>query len=83
MDAAIADFLKRLEAQEQDHYAWLHRAVSCLPVPGKVDPKGPRLSLHSAMEAGMLQRMNDEGARRFTPSEVLLLYQHAQDHRYI
>ena len=47
---------------------------------GKVDPKG--LSVHTAMEAGMLQRMDGEEARRFTPSEVLL-YQHAQDHRYI
>ena len=41
-----------------------------LPVPGKVDPKG--LSLHAAMEAGILPLMNDEEARRFTPSEVLL-----------
>ena len=55
--------------------------MSRLPVPGKVDPKG--LSLHAVMEAGMLLRMNDEEARRwFTPSEVLL-YQHAQDYRYI
>ena len=52
MDAAIADFLKRLEAQEQDLYAGLHRAVSRLPVRDKVDPKG--LCLHAAMEAGML-----------------------------
>ena len=80
MDAAIADFFKRLEAQEQDLYAWLHRALSHLPVPGKVDPKGH--SVHAAMEAGMLQRMDDKESRCFTPSEVLL-YQHAQDHRYV
>ena len=64
----------------QDLYAGLHRAVSRLPVPGKVDPKG--LSLHATMEAGMLPPMNDEEPRRFTSSEVLL-YQHAQVHRYI
>ena len=33
---------------------------------------------HAAMEASMLQRMNDEEARRFTPS-VVLLYWHAQE----
>ena len=55
MDAAIADFLKRLEAQEQDLYAWLHGALSHLPVPGKVGPKG--LSVHAAMEADMLPLM--------------------------
>ena len=40
MVAAIADFFERLEAQEQDLYAGLHGALSHLPVPGKVDPKG-------------------------------------------
>ena len=70
-------FFKRLEAQEQEFYVGLHGA---LLVPGKVDPKGR--SAHAAMEAGMLPRMDDEEARRFTPSEVLL-YQHAQDHRYV
>ena len=80
MDAAISDFLKRLEAQEQEIYAGLHGALSHLPIPGKVDPKG--LSVHTAMEAGMLQRMDDEEARSFTQSEVLL-YRHAEDHRYV
>ena len=79
MDTAIADFFKRLDAQEQDLYARLHGALSHLPVPGK-DPKG--LSVHATMETGMLPRMDDEEARRFTPSEVLL-YQHAQDQRYV
>ena len=78
-DAAIADFFKRLEAQEGNHYAGLHRVLSRLPVPGKVDPKGH--SVHAAIEAGMLPHMDEEEARRFTPTEVLL-YQHAQDHRY-
>ena len=64
-------FFKRLEAQEQEFYVGLHGA---LLVPGKVDPKG--LSVHAAMEAGMLPRMDDEEARRLTPSEVLL-YQHS------
>jgi hypothetical protein len=80
MDAAIADFFKRLEAQERDLYAGLHGALSRLPVPGKEDLKAH--SVNTAMEAGMLPRMDDEEARRFTPSEVLL-YQHAQDHRYV
>ena len=80
MDAAIADFLKRLEAEEQELYAGLQSALSRLPVPGKVEPKA--LSVHAAMEAGMLPRMDDEEARRFTPAEVLL-YQHAQDHWYV
>ena len=80
MDAAIADFFKLLEAQEQELYTSLHGALSHLPVPGKVDPKG--LSVHAAMEAGTLLRMDDQEARRFTASEVLL-YRHAQDHRHV
>ena len=40
MDVVIADFLKRLEAREQELYAGLFGALSHLPVPGKVDPKG-------------------------------------------
>ena len=79
-DAAIADFFKRLEAQEQEFYAGLHGALSHLPVPGKVDPKG--LSVHAALEAGMLPHMDDEEALRFTPSQVLL-YLNAQDQRYV
>ena len=78
MDADIADFLKLLEAEEQELYAGLQSALSRLPVPGKVEA----LSVHAAMEAGMLPRMDDEEARRFTPAEVLL-YQHAQDHWYV
>ena len=58
MDAAIADFLKRFEAQQQELYAGLHGALSHLPVPGKVDPKG--LSVHAVMEAGLLTHMDDE-----------------------
>ena len=34
------------------------------------------------MEAGMLPRMDDEEARRFTPSEVLQ-YRDVWDHRYV
>ena len=80
MDAAIADFFKRLEAEEQELYAGLQIALSSLPVPGKVEPKV--LSVHAAMEAGMLPRIDDEEARCFTPAEVLL-YQYAQDHMYV
>ena len=80
MDAAIADFLRRLKAQEKELYAGLHGALSHRPVSGKVDLKG--LSVHAAMEAGMLQRMDDEDTLRFTPAEVLL-YWHAQDHWYV
>ena len=75
MDAAIADFFKRLEAQELELYASLITPA----VPGKVDLKG--LSVHPAMEAGMLPCIDDEEARRFTPSEVLL-NRYAQDYRY-
>ena len=80
IDAAIADFLKHLQPQEQELYAGPDGALYHLPVPGKVDPKG--LSIHAAMEAGILPRMDAEEARRFTPSEMLL-YKHAQDHRYV
>ena len=57
MDAAIADFLKCLEAEEQELYAGLHGALSHLPVPGKVDLK--ELSVHTAVGAGMLPHMDD------------------------
>ncbi len=55
-------------------------ATERLPVPGKVDQKGH--SVHAAIGAGVLQCMDDEEARRFTSSEVLL-YQHAQDQLYV
>ena len=74
MDAAITNFLKCLEAQEQELYAGLHGALIHQPVLGKVDLKG--LSVHASMEVGMLPRMDDEEVRRLTPSEVLL-YRHA------
>ena len=50
LDAAIASFLKHLEAQEQELYAGLHGALSHLPVPGKVDSKG--LSVHRPRSDG-------------------------------
>ena len=74
MDAAITNFLKRPEDQEQELYAGLHGALLHLPVLGKVDLKG--LFVHVSMEVGMLPRMDDEEAWRLTPSEVLL-YRHA------
>ena len=57
-DSAISDFLKHLEAQEKCGYTCLDDAVSCLPVPKKVDQAG--LSFPDAMDAGMLPRMDDE-----------------------
>ena len=80
MEAAIADFLKRLEVQENQGYRDLDEILSSLPVPRKVDHS--RVSVTAAMEAGMQPHMDDEESRRFTPSEVLL-YQHAQDRRCI
>ena len=50
MDTAIADFLKHLEAQEQEHLAGLDKALPHLPAPGKVDQKG--LSVHAACRHG-------------------------------
>ena len=70
MDEAIADFLKRFEKEERGGYHGLHATLSRLPLPGKMDQGG--LSVAEAEE---------EEARRFTPTEVLL-YQHAQDRRY-
>jgi len=78
MDAAIADFLRRLEGQEKHKYTGLDSVLSRLPVPKKVVQTG--MSVSAAVEAGMLPRMDEEESQRFTPSEVLL-YQHAQDHR--
>lgn len=80
MDQAIADFLKRFEKEELGGYRGLHATLSRLPMPGKVDRRG--LSVTEAIDAGMMPRMEEEEARRFTPTEVLL-YQHAQDRRYI
>ena len=78
MDTAMADFLKRLEAQEKRNYSGLDEVMSRLPVPKTVDQTG--VSVSDAIEAGMLPRMDEAESQRFTPTEVLL-YQHAQDHR--
>jgi hypothetical protein len=79
MDQAIADFLMLFEKEERGGYRGLHATLSRLPMPGKVDQRG--LSVTEAIDAGMMPRMDEEEARRFTPTEVLL-YQHAQDRRY-
>ena len=50
MDAAIADFSKRLGAQEQELYAGLHRALSHLPVPGKVEWEGAHSRKYQLLE---------------------------------
>jgi hypothetical protein len=78
-DRAIAEFLKRLEVQEEHGYTGLGDVLSRLPLPTTVDQPG--LPVHDAMEAGMLQRMDDEESQCFTPTEVLL-YQHAQDYSW-
>ena len=70
MEAAIADFLKRLKVQEKQGYRDLDAVLSLLPPPRKVDQSG--VSVTTAMEAGMLPRMDHEEARHFTPSEVVL-----------
>ena len=55
MEAAIADFLKRLEVQEKREYRDLVAVLSRLPVSRKVDQTG--VSVTAAMEAGMLPCM--------------------------
>ena len=80
MDEAITDFLRRFEKEERGGYHGLHATLSRLPLPGKVDQQG--LSVTEAIDAGMMPRMEEEEALRFTPTEVLL-YQHAQDRRYM
>jgi hypothetical protein len=52
---AIALFLERV--QEQYSYTGLGDVLSRLPLPTTVDQ--PWLSVHYAMEAGMLQHMDD------------------------
>ena len=69
MDAAIADFLRRSEDEEQRGYPALDRMLSRLPIPGKVDQRG--LSVSDAIDAGMLPRMDEEEARpEFKPAEI-------------
>ena len=80
MDQAITDFLKRFEKEERGGYRGLHATLSRLPMQGKVDQTG--LSVTEAIDVGIIPRIEEEEARRFTPTEVLL-YQHAQDRRYI
>ena len=82
MEQSITDFLERFAKEERGSYRGLHTNLSLLPMPGKVDQRG--LSVSDAIDgfdAGMLPRIDEEEARRFTPTEVLL-YQHAQDRRY-
>ena len=69
MDAAIADFFEAVGGLAAG--AGLQSALSRLPVPGRVEPKA--LSVHAMMDAGMLQRMDNEEALRSIPAEVLLL----------
>ena len=77
---SIADYLKHLKVQKNRGYRDLDAVLSCPQVLRKVDQTG--VSVTTAMEAGMLQRMDDEEACHIAPTEVLL-YQHAQDRRYV
>jgi hypothetical protein len=70
-DRAIAAFLERLEVQEQHSYTGLGDVLSRLPLPTTVDQ--PWLSVHDAMEAGMLPLMDDEESRCFTAMVWLAL----------
>jgi hypothetical protein len=73
--------LRRFEKEKRGgSYHRLHAALLLLPLPGKVDQRG--ISFSDAIEAGMLQQMDEVEAQHFTPTEVVL-YQHAQDWRYI
>jgi hypothetical protein len=56
-DRAIAEFLELLEVQEQHCYTGLGDVWPRLPFLTTVDQ--PWLSIHNAMEAGMLPRMDD------------------------
>jgi hypothetical protein len=60
-DRGIAPFLDSLEVQEQHSYTGLGDVLSCLPPPTTVDQQW--LSVHNAMEAGMLQHMDDKESR--------------------
>ena len=70
MEQSITDFLERFAKEERGSYRGLHTNLSLLPMPGKVDQRG--LSVTKAIGAGMIQRMEEEEALRFTPTEVLL-----------
>jgi hypothetical protein len=63
-DKVIAAFLEQLEMQEQHSYTGLGDVLSRFPLPTTVDQ--PWLSVHYAMEADMLPRMDDEESLRFT-----------------
>ena len=85
MEAAIADFLKRLEVQGKRGCRDLDAALSRLPIPKEVDQShqtGVSVTAAIMIEAGMLPHMEVEEARSFNPSEVLL-YQLAQDRRCV
>jgi hypothetical protein len=55
-------------------------ALLLLPLPGKVDQRG--ISVPHAIEAELLLQMDELEALHFAPTGVIL-YQHAQDQRYI
>ncbi len=53
--------------KQQHSYTGLGDVLSCLPLPTTVDQ--PWLSVHYAMEAGMLHSMDDEESLHFTAME--------------
>ena len=56
-EATIADSLKHLEVQERQGFRDLDAVLSRLQAPRHVDQTG--VSVSAAMEAGMLQRIDD------------------------
>ena len=83
MEAAIADFLKCLEVQENQGYRDLDAFLSRLPIPRKVGQTGVSVTAAiGGFGAGVLPLMEDEEASRFTPREVIR-FQYAQDRRCV
>jgi hypothetical protein len=79
MEKAIGKFLDGLEGQERGGFEEMHRFLATLPVPVRKDVIG--MTHAAAIECQFLPDMDEEQRKRFTPSE-LILYKHAQEHRY-
>ena len=80
MEEAIDKFLDGLDGQERSGFEEMHRFLATLPIPSA---KESRCMTHAeAIRGQFLPDMDEVQRKRFTPSE-LIMYKHAQEHRYL
>ena len=80
MEEAIDKFLDGLGGQERSGFEEMHSFLATFPIPSAKESRF--MTNTEAIQGQFLQDMDKVQRKRFIPSE-LIMYKHAQDHRYL